>query len=256
LEIYLLIQQKEATCVASFILTITMKIIVATLIAFVIYSDGVSQQAPQITPNNNVQRYPGGFITALPGPPPGVMGTFYLYDSWNVGSVLVMDDKIIENIPIKLDLRNSLIEIDHDGQTKVLSFDRVKELDLKHLNGTIEHFVNGKTLRFVDTPIEGLFSFIQRGKYNLLSLTRVVEVKPSYNVALDSGSKDYEIVHEELLFIMKDNIVVQVDKSKKKFSGALKKAFGEDFDKKLEKVKVGKEPSLVGFVSSLNSSTM
>jgi hypothetical protein len=233
-----------------------MKTIVTVLLIIVGCAEAFAQVAPQTMAGTNIQRHPRGFISTFPGPPPGISGTSYLHEHWSSGTILLTDDKIIEDIAVKLDLQNKLIEIDHNGQIKVLEFGRVKAIDLKSINGNVEHLVNGKTLAFSDTPMDGFFSFVKAGKYNLLLLTRVVKMSPNYNAALDMGSKDYQIVKEKQYFIMKDNVAVQVDKSKRKFSGALKKAFGEDFDKKLEKVKVGKEPSLVGFVSSLNSSMM
>lgn len=216
---------------------------------------GFTQPVQQTLPATTIQIHPRGFISTFPGPPPGVRGTTYLYDSWKVGSILLTDDKTIQHIPVKLDVQNRLVEIDYNGQTKLLDYGRVKALDMMHPDGTIEHFVNGKSLSFAAAPIDGLFSFVKEGRYNLLQLTRAVKTKPFYNTALDVGSKDYEIVKEKSYFIMKDNTVVPVDKSKKKFSGALKEAFGEDFDKKLDKVKVGKGPSLIAFVASLNSAS-
>jgi hypothetical protein len=214
------------------------------------------QSAPQITPSNNIQRHPRGFVTTLPGPPPEVIGTSYLYDNWNVGTILLTDNKIIEDVAVKLDLQNMLIEIDHNGQSKVLEFGRVKAVDLKLLSGQVEHFISGKTLTFSETRMDGLFSLVKEGTFNLLLLTRVVKKAPAYNAALDLGSKDYEMVKEKYYFIMKNNVAVQVDKSKKKFGQDLQKAFGENFEAELDKVKVGKEPSLAAFVATLNAATM
>jgi hypothetical protein len=233
-----------------------MKTIVTALLTIAVCVRTYGQLAPQIMAGDNIQRHPRGFISTFPGPPPGITGTSYLYEHWSSGTILLTDDKVIEDVAVKIDLQNKLIEIDHNGQIKVLEFGRVKAIDLRAVNGKVEHLVNGKTLAFADIPMDGFFSFVKDGKYNLLLLTRVVKMAPNYNAALDMGSKDYQMIKEKQYFIMKDNVAVPVDKSKKKFSGALKKAFGEDFDKKLEKVKVGKEPSLVSFVSTLNSSSM
>jgi hypothetical protein len=224
-----------------------------TIITFAFCVESLAQSAPQITPNNNIQRYPRGFVTTLPGPPPGVEGTSYLYEQWVIATILLSDDKLIEEIMVKLDIKNDLVEIDHNGQTKVLTFDRVKTLDLLHTNGTKEHFVNGKTLVFSGSPIDGLFSFVVDGKYNLLKLTRAKQVAPNYNVALDAGSKDFRIIQEKHYFIMKDNSIVAIDGGKKKLTDDMKKTFGKSFEEKLGKVKLNKEGSLVSFVSSINA---
>jgi hypothetical protein len=212
--------------------------------------------APQTMSGANIQRHPYGYVTTFPGPPPGIEGTSYLYDNYNYGTVMLTDDKIIEDIQMKIDLQNKLIEISHNGQVKVLDFARVKAVDLKLLNGRVEHFVNAKTLKFSAAPLDGLYSFVKDGKYNLLLHTRVEKIPPQYNAALDIGSKDFRIVQKKYYFIMKDGLAVPVDKSKKKFHEDLEEAFGGDFDNALDGVKVAKESSLVDLVFTLNSSAL
>jgi hypothetical protein len=229
---------------------------ILSILAIAFCTAAFAQSAPQLTLNNNIQRFPRGFVTTLPGRPPEIRGTSYLYDDWRLAVIVLTDDKIIEDIPVKVDLYNMFIEIDHNGQSKVLEFDRVKAVDLKTGDGPLEHLVSGKSITFSGTRMSGLFSFVKTGKYNLLLLTQAVKKAPSYNAALDIGSRDYELVKEKYYFVMKDNVAVRVDKSRKKFSEELRKAFGESFEKKLDNVKVGKEPSLVAFVSTLNATTL
>jgi hypothetical protein len=234
-----------------------MKPFYAVLPVFFICINAAAQTvAPQTMAMGNVDVQPLGYVTTFAGPPPRTEGTSYLYDYFTTSSVLLHDNKMIKDVATKIDLQNNLVEMQYNGLIKVLEFDRLKAIDILLPNGQVEHAVTAKSLKFSGTPKGGLFRFVKSGTYNLLVVTQIEKIAPTYNVALNVGSKDYELVKRNYYFIMKDGFAVPVEKAKKKFSSDLKAAFGEDFEKKLEKVKTNKENSLVEFVDSLNASAM
>lgn len=211
-----------------------------------------AQTAPYISATANLQRQPYGYVTSLPGPPPGVEGSFYLYDAWSPAEIIMLDDKLISDVSVKLDLLNQFVEIDHEGKLKVLPFNRIKYLTLKRVAAPTEYFVSGKALKFVGTPYDGLFKISGNGNFKLLILTRTKQLKPNYNAALDTGSKDYTIVHEETFFIFKDNVAVLVSKNKRKLIEDMNAGFSGEFSGPVNKSKLNKEANLLELIALLN----
>ena len=162
--------------------------------------------------------HPGGIVEISELPPPKVIGSNYIYDAWKLGSVTLSDNKSIENIPLKYDLKQNILEVSTDSGIKVIYSERIDFFEWLTDNGTKEVFANAELFKCdVDLPT-GFFEIIFEGKLILAAKKQVEYVSPHYNQALDAGNPDGRLITSETFFYIDErNNALQLPKRKKEF---------------------------------------
>ncbi len=125
-----------------------------------------------------------------------VDGDPYLWPKWSPGSVtLYREDKVYELPGIKYDVLNYAIDILFDrDKLRLLDGSYVKEFEYKDSLTQLPHrFVNAKDFTRVGVPLTGFLEVLCWGKIDVYAYTEATLLKPNYNMAIGSGSKNYQI---------------------------------------------------------------
>ncbi|MBL7870738.1 MAG: hypothetical protein JNM78_03930 [Cyclobacteriaceae bacterium] len=166
-------------------------------------------------------------LYGVPGDPGGVVGDVYLNDKWNSATILLyQSETMIEGYPVKYDIKSNLIEIKSNAGIKVLDVRRIKNMVWKDsVTTTPQYFINGSEFKKDGTPFVGLLEVLVDGPMPLLKRTQLFVKQPTYNAALDVGSKDVKLYKKSIIFYAKDGGLVEVKNKKDvlEASGALAK---------------------------------
>lgn len=159
-----------------------------------------------------------GYINQLKARPAETLGDVYLNEDWLLADIeLNNGNTVLKNIPVKINLQTSELEIKHQNQVKVLPSGKVKVFRLLMTNGTVEKFVNARAYKLDNTPLNGFLQSIDSGKWELLVRPEVKLVKSNYNQALDIGERNDKYVKGETLYLAKDNQLYETRLSRQKF---------------------------------------
>jgi hypothetical protein len=126
---------------------------------------------------------------------------------------------------------------------------------VRYLDGKEETFASGRNIKMDGTHIDGLHQVLVVGEYYLLSMTRLEELTPNYNAALDTGTRDLRLVQKKTYFVMKDNVAVEVVNNKKKLIRELRSSFKKDFTEEMSNVKLTKESGMIDLVNAMNTTS-
>lgn len=187
---------------------------------------GISQWAipAQIRASNTLDRLASqnGFsrqsdlLYGLPMEPGTVVGDVYLAKNWNTATILLTDsERTIEGYPVRYNIQDLNLEINSQSGVKVLDSKRVKSMVwIDSLTQQARYFVNGASYKENGVPLVGLVEVLVDGQLPLITKFYLEISKPSYNVAMGSGSKDTKIHKKSSLYCLQDGSLVRI-KTKK-----------------------------------------
>lgn len=139
-------------------------------------------------------------------------GSPFINNDWKIADIITFDNKsTIANIPVRLDAKANLIEINHENMVKVLHSANTYSVAFKAGN---EVFITNRTLG-IDTP-EGFFKIIYNEKTSLLCHYSTKIIESSYNQVLDAGIREDKLMLEQTYYILKDGKLVKLEKKRKK----------------------------------------
>jgi hypothetical protein len=195
---------------------------------------------------------PLGLVNALPVAPPGVKGNAY-EENWQVADIYLTSEEKIENVQMRVNLKDYSLEIKHNGQIKILHHSRVASFSKRDIVGKNHFFVSAKAYQ-VTPVVLGYFEVIQDGEYALLQHTITDVVSGNYNTALDVGARDSEIVKHKEFYLAKNNLAVKVLSNKKKMLAAARETLQLELEKKIESLRINlkKEEDLIALIQDLN----
>jgi len=140
---------------------------------------------------------------------PGLVGSPYLSDDWSKGSIALYNGDVIDDITLKYNVFKKEMLFQADGDIYVLSSpDSVL-------------FITMGNRRFVYLPVndrkkkseKDYFEELSDGDVCRLLLRHTASIlKSNYNVALNAGEKDDRMEHQSAYYLIKDNLVVPVDR--------------------------------------------
>jgi hypothetical protein len=162
-----------------------------------------------------------------------VVGTPYLHDDWNTGTIVISDGQQLENYPLRFDIRLNLFEIKTDPDIKGLPGKKVKEFSLLNKIST-EFYVNAGSYTLDGIPVTGFLEVIASGKLTVMKKTELVIRKPDYSVQFNVGSRDTEILKKSTLYYTVGKSLHELPKSNKK----MLELFGEHSGQMREFMKV------------------
>lgn len=194
-------------------------------------------------------------LYGIPWEPGGVIGDTYLNKNWNKSTILLyQSETMIEGYPVKYDIKTNLVEIKSPSGIKILDVRKIKNLVwIDSLTSFTHYFVNGNEYKSEGTPVTGLLEVMADGQIPLLKKTGIYVKQPTYNAALDVGSKDVKIYQKEEIFYSKDGQLKRV-KNKKDVLAAAGDRFKEvESFIKQNSINVNKETELIKVFDFLNA---
>lgn len=162
----------------------------------------------------------GDILYGIPLPEGKVIGDTYLDTHWKNANVMLYEkEKLIVGFPMRYDIHLDELEFKGKNGIKVLAGNKVKSFVWADSSTrTPSYFINGKAFRNEhDVPFTGFFQVLTEGSLPLLKKTLIEIKKADYNVALNVGSPDDKILKKNKYFVLKENRLIELPVSKKKF---------------------------------------
>ncbi|MEO1253847.1 MAG: hypothetical protein AAFY41_03035 [Bacteroidota bacterium] len=170
--------------------------------------------------------YPTGVINVNTTPGVGIVEQFqpiveveknvlYLDEEWNDLIITIGKEDRKYKYPGRIDLLNDRLEL-KDANTMKTIQGQVLNYVLVQIPGTMDRFfIRNNTFKDPFNHPSGFYEVLTEGNINLLKLHSFIRLNPSYNPALDVGSKSAEVRKAESFYIMKNNEVSELPKKKK-----------------------------------------
>jgi len=164
----------------------------------------------------------------IKGPKGNVVGDPYLDSTWHAGSIKLFqkigppgkEGDSIGVVPIRLDLWANDIEIKipNAKEIRAVSGRQVRFFFVEGAEQRI--FMNVAQFKSED-KIEGFVELIKSGRISLVEHIKLNIIKPTYNEALGTGSKDTKITKSHQYYAVKGNTLFEIGTSKKKLLAAM-----------------------------------
>lgn len=141
-----------------------------------------------------------------------VKGSIYYSDTWNLSSVHLNDENIMDGYFIKYNIdANELYILTSTKQVKVLPNKIISEFLWKDsIDGTIHHFINSRKL--TNSSLSGFNEVLHQGNWILLKQIKILRRAPTYNLALDIGDKETKLIKDATFYLCKDTDFKQIKK--------------------------------------------
>lgn len=139
---------------------------------------------------------------------PEVEGDPYLWTTWSPGSVtLYRENKTFELTGLKYDVLNYGLDVYFDAdKIKSLDGNLVQAFEYRDSLTQLPHrFVNAKEFTRDGVPVKGFLEVLCWGKVDVYAFTEATMLKPNYNMAIGSGSKNYIISKKRVLLYSPGN---------------------------------------------------
>ncbi len=127
-----------------------------------------------------------------------IKGSQYLFDDWVVANVLINDDKLLKDIKMNVDLMRNEVDILIGENRKVLPKSIVSNFQLVESN--LMYYWQS-----VDEDLILICELVEGNSFDLLEEVFLTIKEPTYNVALDMGSRDTEILRRTNFWIRHKN---------------------------------------------------
>jgi hypothetical protein len=141
-----------------------------------------------------------------------ILGSNYISDEWQLSDILTTIDSIpINNVLIKIDVFNNVIEIKDADIIKILPANQTKYFKLKDKN---EYFITTNVLG--DFILNGFSKVIFNGKITLLTNYSAKVKEAKYNEALAVGNRDDELIIVKSYYFFMNNNLLKTETTKKR----------------------------------------
>lgn len=183
-----------------------------------------------------------------------VIGDQFLTAHWDKTDLYLFEyENVIKGFYTKYDLERNTLYLKVGEFVKYIDGTNIEKFILSDsLNRTVREFRNAKTFYLNDAPLIGFVEIVVDGPMILLAKTRIDVLKPDFNIALNSGSKDFKILKKRAIYYSVKFVCYEIQKK------TLTKAFGDlqqeilSYTEK-EKLKFRKERDLIKIVQYYNS---
>jgi hypothetical protein len=139
-------------------------------------------------------------------------GTSYLYKDWVLSDIVFSEDgSVMKDQLTKLDIKDNLLEIKDNDQVKVFNANQVYSVVLKLNTDT---FITKNTIN-VEEP-DGFFKILYNTYSSLLCHYSTEIKKANYNVTLDVGDRDDEIVLHKTYYAFIEGNLIKIENTRRK----------------------------------------
>ena len=144
----------------------------------------------------------------------GLSGTPYLNEKWQKADIILLhDDLLIKDIPVKINVRSSWLEVNLKGKIYLLDADDIYSFFLK---GNNDAFITTNALD--KNGPSGFYKVIYNDKSSLLCFYSASIKQANYVPAFDAGEQDDKIVIEKTYYAFINGQLIELEKKSKKFT--------------------------------------
>lgn len=141
-----------------------------------------------------------------------IIGSNYIYNDWQLADIkIVSDSGIIQDVYIKIDVLNNIVEIQDIKEIKVLPANLTKFIKLKQKNET---YITKNAIG--DYILNGFSKVIYNGKTSLLCNYSARIKEAQYNEALAVGNRDDELILVKKYYVFINKELILIEKSQRK----------------------------------------
>lgn len=224
-----------------------------TMVCTIAFSQTTNQEISILDRNVN----PGQVINELPLPPPGMEGSFYLNENWLTGDFTITNsDKLYKNFPLRYDLKNQLLEIENNDQTKICTLPVLRTFSYRNHNNEIESYINTELIDDANKILpKSIAQVLYEDKLMLIGVPYVEVKDPTYVPAIDMGNRNQKILKKIDYYVINNARAHKITGSSfKKNEGIFgnKKSDVENYIKE-NRLKFNKEDDLVKIFDYYNS---
>ncbi len=196
-------------------------------------------------------------LFGVPLPPAELEGDFYLNEDFKQSRFeLASSTKVYDNLMIRYDLRSNLIEINYTDGIRGLDGNKVKYFELAS-GGLYSKYLNSNQIKAEGEalPKNMFVSVMVTGKYPLYSYSKLSIKKADYNVALNVGNRNDQIIKKPAYFTVVDGKAIELDKGKNSniFELAPEKEAELKAYAKENKINLREAEDFVAIINKLNS---
>lgn len=136
----------------------------------------------------------------------GIMGSPFLFNYWNTGSITLANGKLITNVPLKIDLYgNQVIAKRQSGDSIIVNSNTIQKVLLTDvITGKKYAFHKLSTLTGQNSSLQEIYvDVLHEGKYILVAERKKKLVKADYEGAYSTGKAYDEFINEASYFVKK-----------------------------------------------------
>lgn len=163
----------------------------------------------------------GGTMFGLKGPAGKVIGDVYVDTGWQAGNIkfygkLNATTDSVTGVPVRLDLMANEVDIRAGAQdVRTAKASTVRYVDVNNRLGTSSRFINVREYRGEADALSGFFEQLTTGKLDLLQHPTVYIRRANYNMALNVGTKDDEIMKKIDWYVAQNKRAIKFSPGKK-----------------------------------------
>jgi hypothetical protein len=183
---------------------------IALFVAFMFLANVAfpQSQTTQMTQTTRDQLNSGSFdipkigtLYGISGPGGKILGDPYLDTTWQIGIVKfygkILTADSIAGVPIRLDLLNHEVDIKAGANNiRAAKAPSVRSIRVNNAIGTTSTFINVREYRGEADALLGFFEQVSMGKLALLQYPSIYIKRANFNMALNSGTKDDELLKQ------------------------------------------------------------
>ena len=199
--------------------------LVATLIATsaLAQTDNTTQTTRDRLYYTNLNSSANATLFAIKGAPGTLLGNPYLDTTWQAGNVkfynrpgVSLKSDSLANVPVRLDLSADEVEVRAGAKDiRAVKATAVRYVDITNAAGLVDRFLNVHEYQGDATTLNGFFEQVTTGKLDLLQYTSTYIRRANYNVAMNTGSKDDEIIKRMEWYVARDKKATKFSPGKK-----------------------------------------
>lgn len=174
--------------------------------------------ALNITGTSNVLK------TEIPLGEPATVGSTYLREEWEKGTIVLRDGRTAGDYPVRVQLENGIIEVMLEDKPYTLNITNISYITLQdHALRLPAKLSNARKFIYEDKSLKGVVMVhdVDGSETKLINNYFIEFVPANYNVAMDVGSKENRKVTKQKLFVQKDGALKEIRGSNKKIVGVL-----------------------------------
>ncbi len=218
------------------------------IITLAFVTTGVSQLTAQVDTSVEKMEFFNLSNSTMIGkrpPLPGVKGTPYLSEEWVSGEVLTKDGQLVDNLEILLNTHDNEVEIQKGGRHL-----RLPSYTLESIRTSEGKEYVAIENKFPTLYVEGFMEVLaQYDQATIYKRYYCYKKDPTYVEGVGVGSRDFELIHKEEVYIANDQGVARLYNNHRKNVQALQE-LGIGYEKS-KKVKLKTIESAQDYVAKI-----
>lgn len=162
-------------------------------------------------------------LFTIKGPNGNLIGSPYLDTTWQAGNVkfytklgVSLTADSLAGVPVRLDLSANEVEVRAgEKNIKAVKATAIRYVDVNNSFGTVSRYMNVHEYQGDAQALTGFFEQLATGKVDLLLHPSVYIRRANYNVALNTGTKDDELIKRQDWYVARDKQATKFSPGKK-----------------------------------------